>query len=308
MSSNSNLPLFNLPNTKVITGEEFLKNNYKAKVPRYRCFALSDFHDFDRCSFRFFVKHHLGKKYELEEGTPNQALGSLLDLTIKKIHQHKLYKNTEDDLINIVKASEAHMREKALKEGPFSYFGPQIPFLTPELIKKTQDILRNYLQGFNSNWQPTISEKTFWQTEVIATDGEVLKLWGGPDLIELGKDGVPEVVDFKYFEDQEKGKNFLDMELMPKLYVLLTSLELKQKGYKTARFKVRFWQDPKDESFYEEYDLLKMDNILNFFQQKAESILRTIELSFCEKDYCKVCKHESRPSWLKVWEDKSWLN
>jgi len=268
-------------------------------IPRYRCFSLSDFHDFDHCIFRFFVKHHLGKKYELEEGSPNQALGSLLDLTIKKIHQNKLYHQPIEFLINLVKNSEDHMRGKAQKDGPYSYFGPQIKFLTPELIKKTQSVIQSYIKTLNGNWQPSISDKTFWQEDVLGSDGGLIRLWGGPDLIEMGKDNTPEIIDFKYFEDQERGKGYLDMDLMPKLYFLLTTAELKRLGFNKARFKLRFWQDALDESMYEEFSIDQEESFKSYFKSRAEVILRTTELSFCEKAYCPVCQNPARTDWQK---------
>lgn len=283
-----------------------MTGNYQTRVsvPRYRCFSLSDFHDFNYCTFRFFVKHHLGKKYELEEGSPNQALGSLLDLTVKKIHQNKLYHQPVEFLVNIVKNSEVHMREKAQKDGPYSYFGPQIKFLTPELVEKTQAVLKNYLNDLNGHWQNSVSDKTFWEYDLVGSDGELIRLWGGPDLIEMGKDNLPEIIDFKYFEDQDKGRSYLDMDLMPKLYFLLTIPELKRLGFNKARFKIRFWQDAKDESVYEEFNIGQEDSFMSYFKSKAEAILRTTEISFCEKDYCSVCQSPNRIAWQKEIEAK----
>jgi hypothetical protein len=291
-----------------LTRERLITPKGKVFVPRYRAFSLGDFKEFDRCPFSFFVKHHLQKKYELEEGTANQALGSMLDLTIKKIHKEHLYHSSEDELVEIIRTSAIHIKDKAAKDGPFSYFGPQSPFINEELINKTQEIFRSYLQKTKNIWQESVTDKTFWEYDVIGTDGEMIRLWGGPDIIELGKDGLPEVVDFKYFENQEKGRNYLDMEQMPKMYTLLTSEDLKKSGYTKSRFKIRFWQDPLDEDWYEEFELSDCENIAAFFKQKAENILRLTELSLCEKAYCKVCQHGLREEWLLEWNKKSWLS
>src|SRR5687767_743277 len=132
---------FSIPGTKVTDGGSFLK--HRAFVPRYRCFSLGDFKEFDKCAFSFFVKHHLQKKYDLSEGSANQALGSLLDISIKKIHEQRLYDQPVEVLLNVVKASELEMRSKA-KSGKDSFYSAQIPFLTEELIIKAQQVLSAY--------------------------------------------------------------------------------------------------------------------------------------------------------------------
>lgn len=278
------------------------------KVPRYRCFALSDFHQFERCPFAFFVKHHLGKKYEFEEGSFNKALGCILDLTIKRIHAAKAYNLPIDSLINIVKAAELEMREDAIKGGAQSYYGPQMVYVDDSLIKKAQQILTNYYQATHGKFQRSISTKTFWDCLLSGSDGEYLKLWGGPDALEIGEDGVPEIVDYKYFEDNQQGKDYLDMDLMPKLYSLLCASQLKKLGYKNARFRIRLWQDPKDQSLYEEFDLDDLEDLKPFFQDKIDKILAVSEMGFCDKEYCKVCKSDDREVWIKECQLKSWLS
>ncbi len=276
-------------------------------VPRFRCFSLSDFHQFERCPFAFFVKHHLQQKYELEDGSPNQALGCLLDLTIKKIHTSKAYNQPIEFLIYIVKASEKEMREDAIKNGSKSYYGAHIKFLNLELVQKAQVVLTRYHHAIGGKYHRSISAKTFWDCLLSGADGEPLKIWGGPDALELGEDGVPEIVDYKYFEDNKRGKDSLDMDLMPKLYSLLCAPELKKLGYKTARFRIRLWQDPRDDSLYEEFNLDNLEELKPYFQDKIEKILSVEELGFCEKDYCKVCKGEKRDKWLEEVHKKSWL-
>jgi hypothetical protein len=277
-------------------------------LPRYRCFSLGDFREFEKCELSFFVKHHLQQKYDLEEGSENKALGTLLDLTIKKIHSARAYNLPPESVMFIVKAAEREMREKAQKEGSRSYHGPNVEYLSQELVEKAQNILKNFYQSLNGKINPSLSKNTFWDYEVAASDGEILKFWGGPDALEMGTDGVPEIVDYKYFEDQEKGKGYLDMDLMPKLYVLLCALELKKMGYKKARFKIRSWQDPRDDSLYEEFDLEAAKSLEEFFKEKAEKILRVEGCSSCNKDYCKVCRSDQKEVWLKMIDAKSWLD
>ena len=142
----------------------------------------------------------------------------------------------------------------------------------------------------------------------MITDEQPLKLWGGPDAIEMGEDNIPEIVDYKYFGDVEKGKANLDMDLMPKVYTLLCAKDLKQAGFDKARFRVGLWQEPDDESMYEEFDLEQAINLEDYFKDKIQRILRTSELSFCERDWCKVCKSEKRQEWITELQKKGWIN
>lgn len=272
-------------------------------IPRTHSFSLGDLHEFDRCSFSFFVKHHLGKKYELAEGNINQAVGCLLDLAIKKLHQVKAYDQPPEYLQNLIKAAEREMRESITQAGKNSFYGAQIEFLTLEAIGRAQGIFKKYAEIISGKFKKmllteiTQKQKPFWQRVISSTQD--LKLWGGPDAIEIGEDGVPEVVDYKYFEDLERGKGNLDMDLMPKVYILLCAEDLQKSGFSKARFKIRFWEDPLNESYYEEFDLTNAPNLENYLKDKIERILRTTEISFCGRDYCKVCKHSQKPDWLK---------
>lgn len=281
-------------------------------VPKINSFSLGDLHDFDKCVFAFFVKHHLGKKYELAEGNPNQATGSLLDLAIKKLHRAKAYHEPPDYLTNLIKAAANTIKEDVEFRGKNSFYGSQLDFLTDEVILKAQEIFKNYCQSLNGQfkrWVTTpISQKPkpFWEHNLLA--GVPLKLWGGPDAIEMGEDNIPEIVDYKYFEDVEKGKSNLDMDLMPKVYTLLCAQDLQQAGFDKARFVVRFWQEPQNTSFYEEFDLGKMAYIEDFLRDKIERILRTKELSFCERDYCVVCKSDKREEWIKELKKQGWID
>lgn len=267
-------------------------------VPRLYCFSLGDFHNFEKCYFDFLVKHHLQKRYEIEEGNVNQAIGNLLDLAIKKLHLSKAYNQPIDySSTALIKAAEVEMREKTEREGLKSFYGASIKFLTPETVEKAQEVFKNYLLKRKGKINRAILNKRFWET--ILEGDQLLKIWGGPDALELGDDGVPEIVDYKYFEDHQKGRDNLDMDLMPKLYTLLCASELLKSGYTKVRFRVRSWTDPLDESLYEEFDLVNISLLKDFFRHKIEKILSVTEVSFCEKPYCKACNSDERGSWIK---------
>lgn len=275
-------------------------------IPRTHSFSLGDFHDFDFCVFRFFVNHHLGKKYELAEGSANQTVGSLLDLAVKKFHLSRSYGQPAEYLPNLIKAAEAEIREKVQKSpSPYSFFSAQIPFLTPEVIGRANEIFKTYYQKIGGKFHKSLSDKTFWS--YILQGVKPLKLWGGSDTVEQGVDGIPEVIDYKYHEDREAGKERMDMDLMPKLYILLASPDLTRLGFEKAIFKVKFWQDPKDESFYEEFEVANMPNLEAFFKDEIERILRTDELSFCEKPFCKPCYSPKKEEWIKELKEKKFI-
>lgn len=287
-------------------------------IPRIRSFSLGDFHDYEKCVFYFFVSHHLEKKYELAEGSPAQAIGSLLDLTMKKFHFSKSYNSPLADLFYLIKAAEADIRQDAVKRGTNSFYGTQVSFLTPEVVEKSWQFFQNYYQGLGGKIKKSIETPTlkktrpFW-TYLLKGDKTSFQLWGGPDGIEIGDDGIPEVVDYKlsasknFFEDSQKGKVNLDMDLMPKIYTLLAAKELLQAGFQKARFQIRFWQEPKENSFSEEFDLEEIFSLEDLFRDKIERILTPQELIFCEKDYCKACKASQRNQWTLELEKKGWI-
>ena len=280
-------------------------------IPRTHCFSLGDFHDFDSCVFRFFVNHHLGKKYELAEGSPGQAVGSLLDLAIKKLHSSKAYDQPIEYLQNLVKAAEAEIRSEVEKKGKNSFYGAQLDFLTPEVAEKAKAVFKNYHQGISGQYRKMVSTPTtrklkpFW--EYVVAGQELLKIWGGPDSIEMGSDSLPEVVDYKYLQKGDESTAYLDMDLMPKVYTLLSAKELSDLGYQKIRFAVRLWHNPGNDSYYEEFDVSSMKNLEDFFKDKMERILRTGELSFCERDYCKACKSDKRREWIKELQKQGWI-
>jgi len=111
-------------------------------------------------------------------------------------------------------------------------------------------------------------------------------------------EGLVGVVALDLEEDVEKSKNNIDMDLMPKMYTLLCCRKLQQLGYSKARFVVRFWQDPLEDSFYEEFDLADVSSLEQIFRQKIDRIMNTIEIKFCDSSYCRGCKHADREKFL----------
>lgn len=276
-------------------------------IDRIYCFSLGDFHNSQKCFFDFLVRHHLQKRYELEEGNKNAAIGSLLDLVIKIIHRTKAYSQPLDYLLTeYFKAAENEMKDKVERAGPKSFYGATISFLTEENINLAKQVFQRYYQQRKGKINQALINDKFWQ---CLLEGEQMfehssmsttyKIWGGPDALEMGDDGIPEIVDYKYFEDPKKGKENLDMDLMPKLYTLLCAPELINLGYTKARFRVRSWTDPLDENLYEEFDLEVTANLKDFFKHKIEKILSITEVSFCEREYCKSCQAEQRKVWLQ---------
>ncbi len=267
---------------------------YGDGIERINCFSLTDFHDFDDCEFRFYVRHNLDRKYEIDEGSPQMALGSLLDQSIKKFHKSKAYGVSADYLSNIVRASANFMKEQVLEKGPRSFFGSSAPFLTEDLILRAADIFKNYYEKKKGKIRQSLGDVGF--CEWIIREDRSFKLWGGPDTLEMGDDGVAEIVDYKSRENLDK--NF-DMELMPKIYTLLVAKKLLEMGHKKARFVIRIWQDPADEDIFEEFDLENLGDIAKLFREKIDIILENTEIQFCNRKYCRACNSEKRDEYLK---------
>lgn len=271
-------------------------------IPRIHCFSLSDFRNSERCYFDFLVKHHLEKRYEIEKGNRNQAIGNLLDLVIKIIHRTKAYSQNLDYILGpIFKAAENEIRAKVERAGLRSFYGATIEFLTEENIQKAKEVFENYYKKRKGKFSKILINERFWEC-LLEGDSPIsseYKLWGGPDAVEMGDDDIPEIVDYKYFEDPKKGKDNLDMDLMPKLYTLLCASELLKLGYKKVKFRVRSWTDPLDESLYEEFDLQTMAFLKDFFRHKIEKILSVTEIAFCGKPYCKTCNSDQKEKWIK---------
>lgn len=262
-------------------------------IDRKNCYALGDFHEFDKCSFSFFVKHHLQKKYEIEKGSEAATLGTILDESIKKYHLVSKYGVPRDSLEGLVRASVLGIKETAAKRSGPSFYSGALPFLTEELIQKAIKIFQDYYDGVGGKINPSLGKVDFCEWVIETPEGNY-KLWGSPDTFELGKDGVAEIVDYKSRMDVEKGKQYMDRELMPKLYTMLCANQLKEKGYKKARFIVRLWQSPGDESLSEEFDLESVSSFETLFLDLIKKINETTQFSFCGSDWCVACQHEDK--------------
>lgn len=266
-------------------------------LPRIYCFSLGDFHNFEKCFFDFLVRHHLQKRYELEEGNKNQAIGNLLDLVIKIIHKSKAYDQSLDYILtSIFKAAENEIRQKVERAGSKSFYGATLPFLINENISEAKEIFKRYYQARKGKFNNSVINEKFWECTL---EGEqLLKIWGGPDAMEFGEDGIVEIVDYKFRGGQIDNQTY-DLDLMPKVYTLLCAEELIKLGYNKVRVRIRLWHKPLEESLYEEFDLQVVANLKDFFRHKIGKILSVTEITFCEKPYCKACNSEQKEVWLK---------
>ena len=266
------------------------------KVEKIDCYSLTDFHDFDDCLFRFFVRHHLDRKYEISKGSPQLSLGVLLDKTIKVIHSFgdKSYNAPQKRLIGAVRYSAKLIKESEAKNPKKPNFDTQtVKYLNEEIITAAESILANYLAGLKKGLQKSLGDVGFCKKYLKIND-KYYCLWGGPDTLEEGSDGIPEIIDYKSRMDINKGKKYMDMELMPKMYTLLVADELKRRGYKKARFKVKFWQDPREDGFAEEFNLEKLEDHEELFKEKIQKILKTIDAKFCITEFCDACNYEKK--------------
>lgn len=279
---------------------------YGDGISKINSYSLTDFHDFEDCPFRFFVRHHLDRKYEIDESSVQNTLGNLLDQSIKKFHKYRYYGCDVSELVGLVKATSKDMFEQvqnAKSKGKNHFYTATIPFLTEEVINEAIKIFQDYYKMRDFKINQAIGEVGFCEW-VLPIEGDNYKLWGGPDCLEMGDDGMPEVVDYKSRQNLERGKTYMDMDLMPKIYTLLCSVKLLEKGFKRARFKIRFWQDPKDESFYEEFDISQMSGEEFLLKQKIARILSNQEIKFCNRDFCKACNSEKKSEFLIELKDK----
>lgn len=262
-------------------------------------YSLTDFHDFEECKFRFFVRHHLGKKYEIAKGSRQMALGVLLDRSIKEIHKYKGYKHPLERLVKSIRYSCDLIRkeERESKKRP-NFNTAVVEFFDDDIVLAAEQVFRNYYSQIGGKFQESLFHVDFckWFLDV---DREKYVLWGGPDTVEMASDGVPEVIDYKSRIDIGKGKKYMDMELMPKMYMLLTALQLQQLGFNRARFKVVFWQDPKDTSFCEEFDLTKLKAHEDVFRERIRDIVKTLDFDYCAGQYCDACNYDSRDSFIE---------
>lgn len=273
-------------------------------IPKNRGYSLSDFHDFDTCVFKFLIKHELDKKYEIGKGSPQMALGVLLDKTIKVIHSfgEKSYKATPQRLVGAVRFSAKKIIEEEKQSPKHPNFNTAtVEFLTEEVLIAAENALLNYLTRIKA-LKKSLGEVNFLKKTVII-EGQKYVLWGGPDTLELGEDGLPEIIDYKSRQDIAKGKQNMDMDLMPKMYTLLMAEELLKKGYKKARFKVKFWQDPLDESFALEFDLENLSDAEELFKDKIRKINQNKLIEFCLMQYCEACNSDKSDDFVAALEE-----
>lgn len=272
-------------------------------IPNFRAYSLTDIHEFDSCVFRFLVRHHLEKKKEIDDSNPAMALGTLLDESIKRFHLTNGYDLGEGYILNAVMGAFGHIQDSVNTKKEKSFYFKHIEFMTPELIEKAVEVFKSYHRGLGGKIKKSLCQVDFCSYTLVHPTGPV-KLWGLPDTFEIGEDGVIEVVDYKYHENPVKGAARLDMDMMPKIYVLLTAKFLLSRGFERARFVVRLWSDPANDSFQEEYDLLHLDNTISAILKKLDPILQNTNISFCERQYCRACKSEKRLEYLSAIQEE----
>lgn len=271
-------------------------------IPKIKGYSLSDFHDYDSCVFKFLVKHDLDKKYEIGKGSAQMALGVLLDKTIKNIHKRPAYDYPLKRLLKGVRFSAEEIKKEEQSKPRPNFNTATVEFLSEDVILAAEQVLQNYYQQIEGKFKQKISDIGFYQT-ILDIDGDKYKIWGGPDTLEMGEDGMPEIVDYKSRQDIAKGKQNMDMDLMPKLYTLLLSGDLLRKGFKKARFKVVFWQDPKDQSFAREFNLEDLSEVEELFKEKIKAILGSKIITFCMLPYCEACNSEKSEEYVAELEN-----
>lgn len=275
-------------------------------IPKIRGYSLSDFHDYDTCVFKFLVKHDLDKKYEIGKGSPQMALGVLLDRAIKEIHRNRQkgsYAAPVERLVNSVKYAAKLIRdeERTAKQRP-NFSTAVVEYFNDDVIETAENVFRNYYAQIEGKFKRAIDDIDFCK-KYLKIDNENFVLWGGPDTLEMGMDGMPEIIDYKSRLDLTKGKQNMDMDLMPKLYTLLLAEDLIKKGFKKARFKVVFWQDPKDESFAKEFNLEDLSEVEELFKEKISGILSNKEITFCMLPFCEACNSEKNEEYIAQLEE-----
>lgn len=274
-------------------------------IPKIRSFSLTDIHDYDSCVFRFLVRHHLEKKQEIDDSNSKMALGTILDESIKLYH---LSTDTNDPqyLSFLVRGAVRHIRESVASKGVKSFYFKHAQFINEELISQATDLFKSYYLALDGKIKKSLGKVGFCEYIMDSPTGKI-KLWGGPDTFEMGDDGVPEVVDYKYHEDPEKGASRLDMNLMPKIYMLLTSKFLKERGFKKARFIVRQWTNPQNDGLFEDFDLETIDQIGDLIRQRIEGILANKSLQFCERSWCRACQSKKRGEYIQELTERKFI-
>ncbi len=271
-------------------------------ISKIRSFSLTDIHDYDSCVFRFLVRHHLEKKQEIDDSNSKMALGTILDESIKLYHLSTV--TTDPEYLSfLVRGAVRHIRESVSAKGDKSFYFKHAQFISEELIDQAIAIFKNYFAALDGKIKKSLGRVGFCEYIMDSPTGKI-KLWGGPDTFEMGDDGMPEVVDYKYHEDPDKGAARLDMNLMPKIYMLLTSKFLKEKGFKRARFIVRQWTNPQNDGLFEEFDLETIDEIGDLIRQRIEGILANKTVQFCEKSWCRACQSAKRKEYIQQLSEK----
>ncbi len=276
-------------------------------IPKINGYSLTDFHDFEECKFRFFVRHHLDRKYEIAKGSDQLALGVLLDRAIKEVHRNKdkgSYKAPIERLVKSVRYAEKLIREEEQNSPKRPNFSTAVvEYFTEDVIKTAEFLFHNFCMQKQGKFKESIFDVGFckWTLKI---GNEEFVLWGGPDTVEMGEDGVPEVIDYKSRQNISRGKDYMDMDLMPKLYMLLTCQELQRRGFKKARFRVVFWQDPLEDEFYQDFDLEQVKEHEKIFVEKIEKIIKHAEIDYCGGQYCDACNYEKKNDFISELKEK----
>lgn len=271
-------------------------------IPKINGYSITDFHDFEECKFRFFVRHHLDRKYEIATGSEQMALGVVLDRAIKEVHRNRHKGSYKADLARLVKsvkyaADLIKKEEKNNKKHP-NFNTAVVQYITDSVVETAESIFSNFYTQIGGKLKPAIVDVDFCKWYLKVGEEEFM-LWGGPDTIEMGLDGLPEVIDYKSRVNIVKGKDRMDMVLMPKMYMLLCAKLLQDLGYKKARFRVVFWQDPLEDTFCEEFELEKITDHEQIFIDKIATILAAKEFDYCAGQYCDACNHAKREEFME---------
>ena len=146
-------------------------------VPNTHGYSLSDFHDFDACIFKFLVKHELQKKYEIGKGSPQMALGVLLDKTIKVIHSfgNKSYSATPQRLKGAVRYSAKLIIEEEKNNPKKPNFNTAtVEFLNEDIFIAAENALVNYLTQVKK-LKKSLGEVKFLQELLKSTEKRMSK-------------------------------------------------------------------------------------------------------------------------------------
>lgn len=268
---------------------------FKDGISRANSFSLSDFKDFNNCLFRFFVSHHLGlgKKYEISTGNFNMALGTLLDESIKLYLTSSDKEKTKDNIPRIVRKAMNKILDKIAGQIEPSFYSSSKDFLNEDLYEEAVRIFSEYYDQLDGKIKPSLAEVGFCEWIMKDIDN-TFKIWGGPDTIEMGEDGIPEVCDYKFMDPTDEKKQSLDFEFSANIYMLLVLKKLTSLGFEKARFCIRFWKDGKDETLKKDFYLSDVFEFEPIYKKRIKEILDTKRFIFCEGKFCNACKSPDR--------------